>query len=522
MRSCSTTSSLFSHQNPSFVSGACASHGTLSYATLHSFTFAHPSTTSSSSHPNHKASVVGSSQPHVFSTTPFHPNNNIITTPPPRASLLFTLPNLNFSETRVQCVNGLLCFHPTSNVWFSSHVNAFTLIANPTTRQVVTLPLDHSINKEFLVSTHFGHDPVRDEFKVLRLVKYHGSHEFKIFTLGGDPSWRVVAPEKSVVLMHCLLSRHKRGLCVNGAIHWTYSSASFINSSLSIVAFDVGTEQFRVMPAPSGYSYKEGNVGHLKYPDLVEIGGCLCLVGYSGSDLKLWTLRDYQAQLWEHKNVVIPSGLVSQVVFPLCRVLTGEILLLPYFLPRRVKGVYYDMDIMSSRSDVIMEMPQPLWPDERSGEVDIFFCEESFRFRPGWNILAKPVFGVNGLLRFHPNRNVWFSSHVNTFTLPLDMVVTLPLDHSMDKRFMVSTHFGYDLNARNVVVMEMPFPLWPDDKSGEIDVVFCEESFSLEFLQCLSQLNSEFCKASWLEVNFENGYVFFYGFHKLNKNFPNL
>lgn len=67
----------------------------------------------------------------------------------PSPSLLFILPNLKFSKTRAQCVNGLLCIHPKCTVKFSSRVNAFTLVANPTTRQVITLPLDQSIDKDF-------------------------------------------------------------------------------------------------------------------------------------------------------------------------------------------------------------------------------------------------------------------------------------------------------------------------------------------------------------------------------------
>ena len=101
----------------------------------------------------------------------------------PSPSLLFILPNLKFSKTRAQCVNGLLCIHPKCTVKFSSRVNAFTLVANPTTRQVITLPLDQSIDKDFCKSTHFGYNSDQDEFKVLGMVMYQGGshHEVKVF-----------------------------------------------------------------------------------------------------------------------------------------------------------------------------------------------------------------------------------------------------------------------------------------------------------------------------------------------------
>lgn len=263
----------------------------------------------------------------------------------------------------------MLCFHPHSKVRFSSHVNVFTLVANLTTRQIVTLPVDDNLGQEFMVSTHFGYDPVRDEFKVLRFVKYDkfdGSHEFKIFTVGVDTSWRVVnvqTPLGLITMMERLVwSGHsKKSLCVNGAIYW--------NFLIALLVFDVGTEQFREMPLPLECSRLERNFRHFRYQDLMEIDGCLCLFGYSGHDLKLWILRDCRDQRWEQKSVVIPSV----VDFPLCRVSTGEILLVPYFLPVRVRGVYYDMDTMRFRSVVVMEMPQPLLAE------DIVFCEESFR-----------------------------------------------------------------------------------------------------------------------------------------------
>lgn len=302
------------------------------------------------------------SQTNVYSAP--LPNNTTIVTNPPRASLLF-----NFPHARVNSVNGLLCFHPHSKVRFSSHVNVFTLVANLTTRQIVTLPVDDNLGQEFMVSTHFGYDPVRDEFKVLRFVKYDkfdGSHEFKIFTVGVDTSWRdvnVQTPLGLITMMERLVwSGHgKKSLCVNGAIYW--------NFLIALLVFDVGTEQFREMPLPSECSRLERNFRHFQYQDLMEIDGCLCLFGYRGHDLKLWILRDCRDRQWEQKSVVIPSV----VVFPLCRVSTGEILLVPYFLPVRVRGVYYDMDTMRFRSVVVMEMPQPLLAE------DIVFCEESFR-----------------------------------------------------------------------------------------------------------------------------------------------
>lgn len=291
---------------------------------------------------------------------------------PSSAIHVATVSNRKSSSVDVQCVNGLLCFHPKNTICFSSCSDAFVQICNPTTRQNVTLPDDTSVTSKFYLSTHFGYDPVGDQFKVLRLLRYRNSHEFRIFTVGDtNNSWRRVTPTMRINPMSWFLEG-KRGLCVNGAIHWKNSSY--------IMAFDLGNEQFRVIKIPYGYSYKERHIPHLKFPDLVELSGCLSLVGYRGSVLKLWILKDYEAQEWVQKSIELPSGIGAQerVHFPLCRVPSGEILLVPYFVARRVRVIYYNMETMSSRRALVMEMPQPLWPDQKSGDVDIFFYQESF------------------------------------------------------------------------------------------------------------------------------------------------
>ncbi|KAG4925849.1 hypothetical protein JHK87_051389 [Glycine soja] len=231
----------------------------------------------------------------------------------PSPSLLFTLPNLKFSKTRAQCVNGLLCIHPKCTVKFSSRVNAFTLVANPTTRQVITLPLDQSIDKDFASQLILDTTLIKMSSKFL--------------------AW----------------------LCIKVVLIMRSSSG--------------------VMPAPP--RYLEGVVWNLKHLNLMEIHGCLCLPGHTynnSRNLKLWILMDY---MWEQqKSVVLPS----RVIFPLCRVPTGEILLLPYFLDRCVGEAYCDMDTTSSRSLVVMEMPcDPLWGDHTLVDFDIFYSQESFR-----------------------------------------------------------------------------------------------------------------------------------------------
>ncbi|XP_028761868.1 putative F-box protein At4g21240 [Neltuma alba] len=311
------------------------------------------------------ASAVATSELQVFSA-PISPGQ----ADPPLATHIATIPNLNASMVDVQCVNGLLCLHPKN----SSNSKAFAHIFNPTTRQIITLPDDSSVRDKFRASTHFGYDPIRDEFKVLRLLKYNDSHEFKIFTIGdATNSWKLVnnATATHIRPTNWFLE-DKRGVCVNGAIHWKYSSY--------ILAFDLRSEQFRQIDIPDGYKYKEHCRPHLKFPDLVELSGCLTLVGYDDRGLNLTILEDYETREWTQKRIILPDGANERIHFPLCSVpKTGEILLMPYFLGRLVRVIYHDKDKTSSRRAVVMKMLEPLWPDQKSGYINIFFYQENFR-----------------------------------------------------------------------------------------------------------------------------------------------
>ncbi|XP_054809990.1 putative F-box protein At1g47790 [Prosopis cineraria] len=133
------------------------------------------------------SSAVATSEPQIFSAPIFRIHQDDV--PPSRATLIATIPDRPASGVDVQCANGFLCLHPKN----SSRSEAFAHVCNPTTRQIITLPDDSSIRNEFRASTHFGYDPIRDEFKVLRLLIYKDSHEFKIFTVGDAAnSWRLV------------------------------------------------------------------------------------------------------------------------------------------------------------------------------------------------------------------------------------------------------------------------------------------------------------------------------------------
>lgn len=206
------------------------------------------------------------------------------------------------------------------------------------------------------------------------MLIYKDSHEFKIFTVGDTTnSWRLVTAATHISPTNWF-REGKRGVCVNGAIHWKYSSY--------ILAFNLRDEQFRRIKIPPWYEYKDLGCPHLRFPDLVELNGCLTLVGYHDNVLSLSILRDYEAEGWIEKSITLPCGIGAheRIHFPLCSVpTTGEILLLPYFLARRVRVIYHDMEKNSSRRAVVMEMPQPLWPDQKSGYVDIFFYQENFR-----------------------------------------------------------------------------------------------------------------------------------------------
>ncbi|KAK8615161.1 hypothetical protein V6N13_068942 [Hibiscus sabdariffa] len=133
----------------------------------------------------------------------------------------------------------------------------------------------------------FGYDPISDDYKLVRITQFYGvkdgifATEVKVYSLRTN-SWRRIKDFP----FH--LSHRHRGVLVNNALHWEVSTPFKLNTQRLVAAFDLGTEEYRLVELPDC-------LGRGLRMDLYVVGGCLCLVvcyGEFGS-IDIWIMKEH-------------------------------------------------------------------------------------------------------------------------------------------------------------------------------------------------------------------------------------
>ncbi|XP_047339455.1 F-box protein CPR1-like [Impatiens glandulifera] len=182
--------------------------------------------------------------------------------------------------------DGLLCI---SNV-INAHDSAF--LWSPSTRKSIKLPYeptDIAIQSGLRTSCVYriGYDNINDDYKVVRIVVYLVvslgviEYDIKVYSLRSN-SWH--RPE---MFPYCPNWNRFGNSIVCGSLHWISTVKSNLKEENLIVAFDIGTEKYRVLPQPeySGPYYK-------LYLD--DLGGCLSLsCHYESSTVDMFLLKEY-------------------------------------------------------------------------------------------------------------------------------------------------------------------------------------------------------------------------------------
>ncbi|XP_059433364.1 F-box protein CPR1-like [Corylus avellana] len=131
----------------------------------------------------------------------------------------------------------------------------------------------------------FGHDPVNDDYKVVRVSELRNWHErvfeVKIYSLRTN-SWKRVEhkwPKNDSPIA-------SKPAFLNGAVHWL---ATKCHRSLKIlIALDLATEKFWMYKTPFKL------VSFLSVPDLEVLGGCLCVcVNEFMESITVWVMKEY-------------------------------------------------------------------------------------------------------------------------------------------------------------------------------------------------------------------------------------
>lgn len=205
-------------------------------------------------------------------------------------------PTLLGSHTKgmnlVDYCDGLVCVHDDERKEIA--------IWNPLIRRCKRLP-NKPIEKPFRSAEYdkpkfgFGYDPHNDDYKVMRLVEFFEGNkpvldfEVNIYSLKSH-SWKKIEGKWPETFRVDFNSK-----CSNGAFHWLTYPNYGLNLPQSLIAFDLGTEKFRVFTIPVQTS------SHY-WVRLEVLGGHLCFVE---TDMNfrsnVWTMKEYgEPSSWTH------------------------------------------------------------------------------------------------------------------------------------------------------------------------------------------------------------------------------
>ncbi|ESQ29942.1 hypothetical protein EUTSA_v10011525mg [Eutrema salsugineum] len=269
-------------------------------------------------------------------------------------------------------------------------------IYNPATRQLVTLPAavklkSNNREKSFkVVSYYFGHDPVKDQYKVVCStgINYYYpngvnlkrviSSEHRVFALkaGGGGSWKKAAPTPSNFLPHI---PDVRGVCIDGVIYYlgwtdTYKSA--------LVSFHIRSGDFKMIQVPR----RDGDELPLRVINvtLIEYGGKATIFDQTNLQekgiLDLWAVADARNEIWSRKTLVLkPSQLhlVNNYTSFNIRGTTqnGKVFLIPWCLHSPFHILCYDLQTNDMRKIEIKGVPDH-WFSKDKLTVNVTLMEQ--------------------------------------------------------------------------------------------------------------------------------------------------
>ncbi|XP_055835435.1 F-box protein CPR1-like [Solanum dulcamara] len=194
----------------------------------------------------------------------------------------------------VGSVHGFICFN-----YFPDYVDPIYIL-NPRTREYIILPEAEGAREwTNLVTYGFGFDPVRFEYKVVRIYQeeifddddtsYYKS-EGQVYTIGKG-YWRNAG--------HVMFSFMPYGVNLYAKIHWLVYDA---NGNELICSFDLENELFESFPTAPGYT--EERYRNLR--SLGVLGRCLCVCdNYADSHFEVWSMKEYAVTSSWVKEIVI-------------------------------------------------------------------------------------------------------------------------------------------------------------------------------------------------------------------------
>ncbi|XP_059645948.1 F-box protein CPR1-like [Cornus florida] len=255
--------------------------------------------------------------------------------------------------------HGLLCL---------SNSEEEIVLWNPSTRKHRKLPVAPiEFPPEFTFPQFFiyglGYDSVSDDYKLVRIVQFYGidhdsfDSEVKVYSLKSN-SWRRIQD-----FPYYLLYKRVNAAVVNGALHWVVSRKPESDTANLIAAFDLGVEEYRLVPQPD-YLDKDFhmNVGVL--------GGCLYVMcNYVGERVDIWVMKEYGVkESWTKLFSVEQPSVVNLFDFvkPLAFSMNGEEILLDQ---DGVRLLWFDLKRKTLKNVRIQGVPSLFEPEMCLGSL---------------------------------------------------------------------------------------------------------------------------------------------------------
>ena len=155
-----------------------------------------------------------------------------------------------------------------------------------------------------------------------------------------------------------------KGVCLNGTIYWT-KDIGFENDTI-IMAFTVGDEKFRSVPAPPTDPMWE-----FKRSRMIQMGGHIAILDYQeeagriSNVMIIWKLEDSLNGIWSHNRILLPESFMQRIPrhtsFFFTSLDSGEIALIPSKLFKDRYVVYYNLEKERTRKEVLSWLFRNMW-----------------------------------------------------------------------------------------------------------------------------------------------------------------
>ncbi|XVE78909.1 hypothetical protein DITRI_Ditri14bG0015700 [Diplodiscus trichospermus] len=214
---------------------------------------------------------------------------------------------------------------------------------NPSTRKSQMLPVtEPEFPRRYCFSQFIvyglGYDPISDDYKLVRMVQFYGKDndsfesEVMVYSLKTN-SWRRIKDFPFYL-------KYKRGygILAKNALHWVVSKKPESDTKSFVVAFDLGTEEYRVVELPDGLDEEF-------HMNVKALGGYLCMVAnyWEVHVVDIWMMKEYGVkESWTKLLTVKEPEVISdfEFVLPLAYSKNGDKVLLNQ---DDYKFVWYDL-----------------------------------------------------------------------------------------------------------------------------------------------------------------------------------